>query len=537
MNPIVLSLPSPCDHLDAVVAGLGDGRCDFDPPLAVTQRYFDSFDWRLYLAGATLVHNGTHWQLLDLKNGSVRASQPSWSETWPRFARDFPAGTTLRELLDSLLSIRALIHLLSTSGQRRVWRLQNQDDKIVLRGVAVELAVRRSPAAAATTAFRWLELQPLRGYEEDAETAEARASGLGCKTLNEPPLGGMLRAVGFRPCDYSPRFAAMLDRKMSARTAFAEISRILVRAARRNEIGVTADVDTEFLHDWRVAIRRQRSALTIFKGVLPAPAMATYAARFADLARLTGPLRDLDVYLLDETRYRTLLPDTLQPGLDRFFDRVRTQRINELRRVQDGLAAPGYRQLFGQWLALLDSPHSGPNAEIPVLELACNRLQRRWRRVLRDGHRIGPDSADSALHSLRIQAKKLRYLLEFFASLFPADDVAALVKQLKHIQDNLGAYNDLNVQHQQLQADLDRLLDPVAERTLEAAALGGLIAALTAERNQVRERFTQVFAAFASRQVTERFGRLLDTATLPYATDDAGDKDRGTDAGTGEGSA
>jgi CHAD domain-containing protein len=530
LKVIRLTLPEPLDRLAVIVTALGDGRGDgrgeTDAPQSVAQRYFDSFDWRLYRAGATLVHDGTHWQLLDLADGSVQTSQPGWSEAWPRFAGDFPADSALREMLGDLLDMRALIHLLSATGQHRTWRLLNHDGKTVLRGLAVELAAHRSPAATATVTYRWLELQPLRGYEEDADRAAARATELGCEPLGEPPLGGLLRATGLEPCGYSSRFTATLDPGMPARAAFAEISRILMHTARRNEAGVIADVDTEFLHDWRVAIRRQRSALTIFKGVLPPAATAAHAARFADLARLTGPLRDLDVYLLDEVRYRDRLPAPLQPGLDRLFDRARTQRTAELQRVTDGLAAPGYRQLLGEWLALLDGPDSGPGAEVPVLELARERLRRRWRRVLRDGRRIGPRSPDSALHRLRIQGKKLRYLLEFFASLFPRDDVAALVKQLKRMQDNLGAFNDLSVQRQRLEADLNRLLDrgTSGAALAEAAALGGLITALAAERKQVRKRFARTFAAFDSRDVGERFERLLDAeprAAPPADRDEA----------------
>lgn len=524
LKVIRLSLPESLDRLDAVVAALGEGGCDLDPPRSVSRRHFDTFDWRLYRAGATLVHDGSTWRLLDLADGGVRAAQPGWSEAWPRFTTDFPAGSELREKLADLLAMRALIHLLTATGQSRAWRLLNRDGKTVLRGLATEITARRSPAATETATFRWLELQPLRGYEEDAETAAVCATDLGCEPLAEPPLGGVLRAAGIEPCGYSSRFAATLDPGMPGRAAFAQISQVLMHAVRRNEAGVTADVDTEFLHDWRVAIRRQRSALTIFKGVLPPATTATYAERFADLARLTGPLRDLDVYLLDEARYRALVPETLQPGLDRLFDRVRAQRTAELQRVKDGLAAPGYRQLLGDWLAELEGEERGPGAEVPVLELARERLRRRWRRVLRDGRRIGPRTPDRALHRLRIQGKKLRYLLEFFASLFCADEVSALVKQLKRMQDNLGAFNDLSVQCERLQVELDNLLERGTSRAAlaEAAALGGLITALAAERTRVRKRFARTFTAFDNREARNRFERLLATPPPP-ATADAGE--------------
>ena len=57
---------------------------------------------------------------------------------------------------------------------------------------------------------------------------------------------------------------------------------------------------------------------------------------------------------------------------------------------------------------------------------------------------------DEDLHNLRIDCKKLRYLLEFFTSLFPKTQMKLLIKQLKQLQDNLGDFNDLSVQQARL---------------------------------------------------------------------------------------
>ena len=77
---------------------------------------------------------------------------------------------------------------------------------------------------------------------------------------------------------------------------------------RQNEAGIRADWDTEFLHDFRVAIRRTRSALSQIKGVLPVDAVEHFKDAFRELGRSTNRLRDLDVYLLEEETYRAMLP-------------------------------------------------------------------------------------------------------------------------------------------------------------------------------------------------------------------------------------
>ncbi len=514
-----LTLTDPTGHLDDLWSGLrAAGNLAVALPRVVERRYFDSFDWRLYRAGLALAFCGDEWRLQELAGGRLRAAQPVWTTRWPRFASDFPVAGELRAALEDLLGVRALVNLTTARGEMQTWQWHDRDGGSILRGTVWTLrparaattaaaAANAAPQAAITTGapVRWLELQAPRGQKKAAARAVSRLAALGCQPLAQPPLALLLRAAGIEPASYSPRFAARLLPAMSAREALREVGLILVRGMRQNEAGVAADLDTEFLHDLRVAVRRQRSALAIFKNVLPPEATAGFGRELAALGRLTGPLRDLDVWLLDEARYRALLPAALQPGLDLMFARLRTQRAVELQRVRLALASAEYRALVTDWSACLRGEAAGPRAGEPVLDLARRRLRRRYRRVLRDGRRIDTASTDSDLHRLRIQGKKLRYLLEFFASLFAADDVEALVAQLKRLQDNLGALNDLNVQSRRLADDLAAGRATAAE----AAALGALLAALERERRRVRKRFAGSFATFASDEVGRRFARLL----------------------------
>jgi len=59
------------------------------------------------------------------------------------------------------------------------------------------------------------------------------------------------------------------------------------------------------------------------------------------------------------------------------------------------------------------------NAAVPIIDLARKRIYKRYQRVVSDGDYILTHTQDELLHALRIECKKLRYLMEFFASLFP----------------------------------------------------------------------------------------------------------------------
>ena len=62
------------------------------------------------------------------------------------------------------------------------------------------------------------------------------------------------------------------------------------------------------------------------------------------------------------------------------------------------------------------------------------------------GKAIDDDSPAEDLHELRKVGKELRYLLEFFASLYPPEVVKPFVKTLKGLQDQLGRFQDHEVQ-------------------------------------------------------------------------------------------
>ena len=115
--------------------------------------------------------------------------------------------------------------------------------------------------------------------------------------------------------------------------------------------------------------------------------------------------------------------------------------------------------------------------------------------MLKRGKAINDDTPDEALHDLRIDCKKLRYLLEFFASLFSKNKMDKLIGYMKKLQDNLGDFNDLSVQQQELMTYLNEVLPRSrrADRLLCAAAIGGLIARLHDQQRVVRREFASAF--------------------------------------------
>jgi CHAD domain-containing protein len=504
--PSVFILPQgPVDSalLEALAPDL---TLESETPRSVRLRHFDTFDWRLHRAERALLRQDGTWRLTDLSGRQVIAEAPARSGPWPRYAVDFAAYPELHRLLRKRLKMRALIHLVTARLEQTRWAARNHDGKIVLR-LALGEVVAEKPTAAGS--LRLLEIEELRGYEKHARLARQKASRRGLTAQARPLLDALLALVGLEPRSYSSKFRAELTADQPSLEAFAIIGRTLLHTLRQNEVGLRADIDTEFLHDFRVAVRRQRSALASFKGVVDAEAVAFFAAELRALGRLTGPLRDLDVYLLDRERYLAQIPADLRGGLVRRFDRLEASREQELTRVRRALSSPEYGDLVRMWSDLMDAPPAGPLAATPIVQLAGERLRKRHQRVIRDGRAIGRKTPDEALHRLRIQCKKLRYLLEFAAPIFGEDAIADLVSHLKGLQDNLGEFNDLSVQQEDLRQALDAIPGRSRSSLQEAAAIGGLLTALVARQRVVRGEFAAAFADFAERSVADRFAALV----------------------------
>jgi CHAD domain-containing protein len=274
----------------------------------------------------------------------------------------------------------------------------------------------------------------------------------------------------------------------------------MVEVMQQNEEGIKSDIDTEFLHDFRISVRRTRSALGQIKKVLPQEVTDRFRKDFALIGQSTNHLRDLDVYLLRKGQYHDLLPKDLRKGINPFFQHIASERTKERTRVIRFLNGTRYAEIMRDWKQYLGNQEEeleSQNASKPIINLARKVIRKKYDLALRQGKAIKASSPDEALHELRLTCKKLRYLLEIFSSLFPRKKINRLISQLKKLQDNLGRYNDLIIQQDRLKDYLDQV-DPQSARALDiAAAIGGLVAHLHLEQIKVRSEFRVTFVNFS----------------------------------------
>ena len=356
-----------------------------------------------------------------------------------------------------------------------------------------------------------LRLTPVRGYTAESQRI---ADFLGNELAwpKAPPclFREALTAVDRVPGDYSSKLQIALDPEQTALEAQREILRAQLLTIERNLRGTRADLDSEFLHDLRVAIRRTRSALAQIKQVLPESVVEEYKQRFARLGQITGPTRDLDVFLLEFPSFRAALPPAMAAGLDALEVHLRKAQRAEQRRLKRRLGSPATLAMLEAWGALLDAPNlpgaPGALSSLPVEQLASQEIWRLYKKVRRAGRAVQPDSPAESLHQLRKECKKLRYLIEFFRSLYPAKPLKRMLRVLKDLLDCLGQFQDRELQAEWLlglSAELDRS-DP---RGLMAT--GALIANLLRDQQHARQRFAACFARFDAGDQQVLYRRLF----------------------------
>ena len=100
----------------------------------------------------------------------------------------------------------------------------------------------------------------------------------------------------------------------SARDALLRIFQDLLAEARGREAGILADRDPEFLHGYRVGLRKLRSMIAQIPGVFPKAVSAKWEKALKDSCRATNTLRDLDVFLLEKKTLEKSLPASLRGG-------------------------------------------------------------------------------------------------------------------------------------------------------------------------------------------------------------------------------
>jgi CHAD domain-containing protein len=468
---------------------------------SLRRTWLDTFDWRLYRAGLTLEQvtgPGTAELRLTGRDGAVVAVEPlppgpAPLPRWPSLAAALPPGP-VAERLAPVTGVRALLPVARAASSVRALRALNSDDKTVARVTADRMSA--TYPAAAELGVR-LTVTAVRGYQPQA----ARLTGLLTPpgaAVPPPALEAVLAAAGQQAGDYSGRVDVQLSAAAPAANAMAAVFTALLDTLEANVPGTIADIDTEFLHDLRIAVRRTRSALKLAGRVLPGSARQRFRPEFKWLGDLTTPTRDLDVYLLQLPAMTAGLVGADAADLAPLGDHLRRERGRAQRELARGLRSARFRDLRQEWRDVLAQAAASSRRKPAAGPLAARSIAEAHQRVLAGGAAITAASPPGSLHELRKLCKELRYALEIFASLYPPATAWRAVKELKGMQDCLGEFQDTDVQRAELRAFAGQMLEQRKAPAETLLAMGEIAAGLAVAQRRARAEFGGLFAQFAS---------------------------------------
>jgi triphosphatase len=224
----------------------------------------------------------------------------------------------------------------------------------------------------------------------------------------------------------------------------------------------------EAVHQMRVACRRLRAALSLFRPFLPADETTRFRDGFRDLASALGAVRDIDVLsqtLLDPLLDEPLTPDAVRDALDVLRPQLARRRAKNLDDATALVRSPKTARLLlslGRRITLLVQERSAAGSLAG--DFADTVLAKRQRKLKRNGRKLRKQSA-AERHQVRIAAKKVRYAAEFFRSRYAERPMRRYLDALGDLQDALGDLNDI--------AAAPRVLEAVAEDRAIADLVGG----------------------------------------------------------------
>jgi triphosphatase len=444
MTEFELKLEIPPDRLPAVLAAMRQNKTRRK---RLQARYFDTQEevlvhegivLRLRLEGQAWVQTAKcagSGPLERLEHNVLLAALPGAAAPDISLARhaDTPVGKRIRQALgvDSLDRAPALLPRFETDVQRLTCRIEQA-------GSVIEVALDRGKvrAGAAHIALCELEFELLEG-EPVAAVRLARqwgaAHGLWLSRTSKSAKGHRLAAGE----QFGPPVSAVQPR-LRRGDCGAEIALAVSRACLDQVLGNASEVgagsaDAETVHQLRVGIRRLRTALRELQDLAPATDPAWEAA-LVDVFRALGRHRD-----------HHYLERSVQPQLEaRGGPALDVGRIDDLIDPATVVRSPAFQDTL---LELLEITHSGgpagrgPGDSRNARKMLGSRLQELHRQVSKDGRRF-QQLEPAAQHRVRKRLKRLRYLAEFVAPLFPRRRGRDFVTALKPVQDALGLYND-----------------------------------------------------------------------------------------------
>ncbi len=441
---------------EAVVAYLSKNRYTVEKldPVQNVDTYLDTFDWSLMKNKFALRYrfaNGSAMYTLkgvgSINHGLAKRTENEISLDKPVAVPTVIPVKQIRKLVDEMIFPRKLLEQIQVRTDRHRYRVISPEGAHIdlffdtssfsLRGLhkprraqklnEMEAEILKGPVKSLSALSRLLS-RKFKYASSPASKLEVAMERLRVKIPSKKP---------------PERLRVRLDDRLDL--AVRKILTHQFEWFREQLPGVQRDIDSEFVHQARVATRRMRSAFRLFRAAIPDRTAAYLAKEMKWLGRKFGVVRDIDVFLLNLPRFIgkiERLPGKRKRALENLIEKHRHGLRDTLYRA---LESPRYKTLERRFAQFLERPlPSSPRAPLAakmVHEVAPVLIAERLDAAVQQGHTVLANPKLKEFHRLRILMKRLRYACEFMA---PAYEGALdpFIERTVEIQDCLGELQD-----------------------------------------------------------------------------------------------
>ena len=430
-----------------------------EPELEQSERilksiYYDTPDLRLRDLGVTLrVRNDGKGFLQTVKEGRVENGVSNPIEVEAPVDRPEPdlariSDKRLRRKLSKAVTGSTLERAFETIITRTSYQLRQGDSLVELALDRGEARTKRRKMPICEAEFELIKGDPkvLLGITQELFAGEPVHLSPMSKAQRGYRL--LLKRPEARP-EITPAKAKPADvkRGQTCGAAFAQIFRSAAEQIIDNRTVVLETDQAEGAHQLRVGLTRLRAAHQALKPLLETLAFRQLEDDARTLAHAVGELRDADVLIEDIYAPVTgAVPD--QEGFDALHRALQSHRAAKQDSARQCLQGEHWSRLLlslALWPTMLETDPSLQQQSIE--DYARQALKKRWKNVAKCGRAIEHLDPEEK-HQMRRSLKKLRYMIEFFAPLFPSKEVKPFVKQLKMLQDVFGYVNDVRMAEQ-----------------------------------------------------------------------------------------
>ena len=480
-------------------------------PVRNVDTYLDTFDWSLLKNKYALryrLENGS--AMYTLKGvGSIDHGVATRTENEIALAKPIDVPTViaekeLRKRVDEMIFPRKLIEQIQVRTDRHHYRVVSPEGALIdLAFDTSSFSLRGLHEPRRAKKLHEMEAEIIKGPVKTLSTLSrllSRKFKYASSTASKLEVA-MERLKVVLPSKKPPeRLMVRLDDRLDL--AVRKILTHQFQWFREQLPGVRRDVDSEFVHQARVATRRMRSVLRLFRDAMPDRSAAYLAGELKWLGGQFGAVRDVDVFLLNLVRLKEKIERLPGKKKRAFENLIEKHRHGLFERLREALESPRYRALDRRFLQFLEKPLSSspraPLAAKTVREVAPVLISEKLDAVIQQGHTVLAEPKLKEFHRLRIRMKRLRYACEFMA---PAYDGAldAFIERTVEIQDCLGELQDTVF----TRGFIDSLSDDWKGKVVdpELFFILGEIYQLQAEIAKDRqEAFSRIWESFSSKE-------------------------------------